>query len=169
MVVLLPIVRDLQAERDRLAWWRCGIIEVVQGRLVGVRVRPWPKLISVMGVWWHGRRLHWRTGGDCCRLYYNQPWGLPEYLTLKFMVSHRETTLQSLRGAMQVLDEIARIKETDAIVCEVGNHRISDRLMRRGGWERHLPQSRRRHYIKRFYGHYPQPPLAPALCRADCQ
>jgi hypothetical protein len=54
-----------------------------------------------------------------------------------------------------VLDEIARIKQTDAIVCDVRNARISDRLLRRWGWESHVPQSRRRHFIKRFYGEYP--------------
>ena len=55
-----------------------------------------------------------------------------------------------------MLDEIARIKGTDAIVAELSNLRISDRLARRWGWEPHVPSSRRRHYIKRFYGSYPE-------------
>jgi hypothetical protein len=142
------------------------MIEIAAGRLVGVHLRLWPKSPSVLGIWWHGRRRHQRAGGDRCRLYYEQPWGLASYLALKYVVSHRETTLQSLHGALQVLDEIARLKRTDAIVCEVTNQRISDRLLRRWGWERHLPESSRRHYIKRFYGTYLQPPLAHALCRA---
>ena len=56
--------------------------------------------------------------------------------------------------ALLVLDEIAKLKRTDAIVCEVSNWRISDRLLTRWGWESHLGESRRRHFIKRFYGDY---------------
>ena len=59
-----------------------------------------------------------------------------------------------------ILDEIARLKGTDAIVAEVRNLRISERLLRRWGWESHMPTSRRRHYIKRFYGTYPDPQAA---------
>jgi hypothetical protein len=166
MVTLFPLVRDLQADRDRLLRWPHGIVEVVQGQLAGVRLRPWPKSVSLLGVWWSGRHTHQRTAGDFCRLYYNRPAGLPNYLTLKYVVSRRGTSFQSFRGALQVLDEIARIKGTAAIVCEASNVRISARLLRRWGWERHVPQSRRRHYIKRFYGQLPPPLENPMLCRA---
>jgi hypothetical protein len=64
---------------------------------------------------------------------------------------------------MTVLQEIARIKRTDAIVCDVTSSRISDRLLARAGWERHCLASPRRHFIKRFYGEYPQPQAAWAL------
>jgi hypothetical protein len=88
-------------------------------------------------------------------LYYNQPWKLPTFLTLKYLVSSCGTTFKTVRRALLVLDEIARIKQTDAIVCEASNLRISDRALNRFGWERHLPNSRHRHFIKRFYGEYP--------------
>ena len=91
---------------------------------------------------------------------------MPNYLALKYVVSHRETTLASFRGALRVLDEIARLKGVDALVCEASNPRISARLLRRWGWERHLPRSRRRHYIKRFYGQFPPPLPTLDLCRA---
>jgi hypothetical protein len=55
-----------------------------------------------------------------------------------------------------VLDEIARIKRSDAILAHVSNPQISDRLMWRWGWERHLVQSSKRQFIKRFYGVYPE-------------
>jgi hypothetical protein len=66
-----------------------------------------------------------------------------------------------------VLDEIARLKGSDAIVAEVRNLRISNRLLHRWGWESHLPTSRRRHYIKRFYGSYPDPHAAWELVRQE--
>ena len=160
-----PIVRDLRSERERerVERWRCGMIEVAKGRLVGIQLSPWAKSISVAGVWWNGRRLHWNTEGDRCRLYYYQPLGLRYYLTVSYIVSNRDTSFETVCGALQVLDEVARIKETDAIVSVVTNDRISDRVVQRWGWERHLPESRRRHFIKRFYGTYPQTPLPLAL------
>jgi hypothetical protein len=62
------------------------------------------------------------------------------------------------------LDEIARIKGIDALVCEAWNLRLSDRLLRRCGWERHVLHSRRRHFIKRFYGRYPANSSLPLVC-----
>jgi hypothetical protein len=88
-------------------------------------------------------------------LYYNQPRRFPNFLALRYIVSTPRTSFRTSRRALATLDEIARIKRTDAIVCEAWNRRISDRLLHREGWERHLHHSRRRHYIKRFYGSYP--------------
>ena len=56
---------------------------------------------------------------------------------------------------LTVLDEVAAIKGIDAIVCDAGNIRLSDRLMARLGWEPHKPQRWHRNYIRRFYGQYP--------------
>jgi hypothetical protein len=137
--------------RDR----RYGVVEMSSGRLVGIHLRPWPKLISLAEVWCFGGSAHHRVRGDRCWLYYNQPLSCPNYLALPYVVSSREGSLASFRGALLVLDEIARIKRTDAIVCDVTNARISNRLMNRWGWERHVLHSPRRHYIKRFYGVYP--------------
>ena len=54
-----------------------------------------------------------------------------------------------------MLDGVARLKHSDAIVCDITNRRISARLMRRQGWEP-LPSHRwHRYYIRRFYGRYP--------------
>ena len=133
---------------------RYGVIEMQEGRLVGIHLRPWPKLISLPEVWWLGGWSHSHLQGDRCWLFYNQPWPCPNFLAVPYIVAGRRGSLASLHGATLVLDEIARIKRTDAIVCDVSNSRISDRLLRRWGWERHVPHSRRRHFIKRFYGEY---------------
>jgi hypothetical protein len=147
--------RSLADDADLLRQAPYGMVEIVDGQLQRIVLRRWPKLISLPEVWWLGSRYHERCAGDRCRLYYNQPRSCPNYLALKYVVSSRAATFSSLRRALAVLDEIAWLKQTDAIVCEAYNLRISDRLATRWGWERHYPTSRRRHFIKRFYGHYP--------------
>ena len=47
------------------------------------------------------------------------------------------------------------MKQIDAIVCDAGNIRLSDRVMARLGWEPHKPQRWHRNFIRRFYGVYP--------------
>jgi hypothetical protein len=148
-------VNDLSGQRAVLRHRRYGVIEMHQGRLVGIHLRPWPKVISLPGVWWLGGWSHRRLREDRCWLYYNQPLRCPNYLALRYVVAGAAGTLASFHGGLVILDEIARIKAIDAIVCDASNSRLSDRLARRWGWERHLPDSRRRHFIKRFYGQYP--------------
>jgi hypothetical protein len=74
-------------------------------------------------------------------------------LALPYTISHRDTTLASIRRALAVLDEIARLKGTLSIVCDVSNARISDRLLKRWGWEPHAPMRWHRNYIKRLDAH----------------
>jgi hypothetical protein len=133
---------------------RYGVIEVANGRLVAIHLRPWPKIVSALEVEWRGHRWHASKSGDRCLVYYNQPRRFSNFLALKYIVSHRDCTLATLHHALEVLDEVARVKRSDAIVCDVWNDRISDRLLARWGWEPHKPQRWHRHYIKRFYGVY---------------
>ncbi len=51
--------------------------------------------------------------------------------------------------------EIARLKQVDAVLCQVISKRISDRVMAYWGFQPHHPGGRGRHYIRRFYGEYP--------------
>jgi hypothetical protein len=155
---LFESITDLHAGASAIRRRRYGVIEMADGRLKAVHLRPWPKMISLGEIWL--QEMIWRRtrAADRCLLYYDQPLRLPKYLALKYVVSSRGATFATARGAALVLDEIARIKQIDAIVCDAWNRRISDRLLRRWGWERHVPHSRRRHYIKRFYGRYPENP-----------
>ena len=140
---------------------RYGVIDVRDGRLAAIHLRPWPKLVSALEVEWLGRRWHEATPGDRCLLYYNQPRRHPNFLALKYIVSHRDCTLATFNRALLALDEVARVKRSDAILCDAWNLRISDRLFARWGWEPHKPGRWHRHFIKRFYGEYPPPrPLA---------
>lgn len=154
-------VTDLSAQAALVRRRRYGVIEMAGGRFRQLHLRPFPKWSTpfdylLRSDWGH----RWRPG-DVCRLYYNQPVGHSNFLALKFVFSERGAALADFRGALDVLDEIARIKGTDAILCDAANARISDRLLARWGWAPHKPQRWHRNYIKRFYGEYP--PTAPAL------
>lgn len=159
-------VTDLKRQAAVVRRRRYGLIEVTEGEFVRIHLRPLPKSISMAGIafgrwWWHSL-----IESDSCWLYYNQPRRFPNFLALKYVVSTVGTRFATFRRAVALLDEVARIKRTDALLCDVSNVRISDRLMRRWGWEPHKPQRWHRNYIKRFYGAYPaqraihQPPHA---------
>ena len=156
-------IADLQGDADVVVTRRYGVIEMSAGRLVDVHFRWFPKLVSLPELYPVSWRYHARGPADRCRLYFNQPRRLPNFLALKYVVSTQGTRLATFRGALSVLDVIARIKRTDAIVCDASNTRISDRLLARGGWEAHKPQWAHRNYIKRFYGEYPNVELAALL------
>jgi hypothetical protein len=158
VAALFETVVDLAQGAEVLRRRAYGVIEVADGEFRRVRLRPFAKLITapeilLFGGWYHD---HWP--GDRLRLYYNQPWLFPSFLVLKYVVSARQTSLRTLTRALAVLDEIARLKRSDALLCDVGNWRISTKLLARWGWQPHCPSRWHRHYIKRFYGTYPPPP-----------
>jgi hypothetical protein len=74
---------------------------------------------------------------------------------LKYFISARQTSFATVVRALDLLDEIARLKRSDALLCDVGNWRIGTKLLARFGWVPHCPSRWHRHYIKRFYGEYP--------------
>jgi hypothetical protein len=76
-------------------------------------------------------------------------------LALKYLVSTRGASFATLRAALDALDQLAKLKRSDALLCDAANARLSDRLLHRFGWAPHKPQWRRRNFIKRFYGVYP--------------
>lgn len=163
-------VTDLAADADLLRARPYGVIEVVEGEFRQVRLRPFPKFVTPLDVIFHGQWYHRHWPGDRCLLYYNQPRAFRNFLALKYVVSTGDATLKTFRRAMTVLDEIARIKQSDALLCDLANWRLSDRLAERWGWKRHAPQRWHRNYIKRFY---PRENLPAALrtqhVLADCE
>jgi hypothetical protein len=157
MPPLFETVTDLREQAERLRR-RYGVIEVVDGELRRVVLRPWPKIVSAPGIWLFGGWHHRHCRGDRVLLYYNQPLRFPNFLVLSYFQSARDTTFRSVRRALGTLDEIARLKQSDAILCDVANWRISPRALARFGWAPHCPARWHRHYIKRFYGTYPALP-----------
>ena len=152
---LYESITDLRRGAATLRRRRYGVVEVSRGELVRVRFRPYPKLISLPEIFVADRLVHRRRSGDRLTLYYNQPRRFSNFLAVVSMVSERGTSVASFRAACGLMDAIAEIKGTDALLCDVSSRRISDRLMRRGGWEPHAPSLWHRNYIKRFYGVYP--------------
>ena len=108
-------------------------------------------------VWWQSR--YGRPTDDLCWMDYHQPWGSPGFLTLDYVRSGTQAGYKTFIGACHVLDEIARIRGAVAIVAHVSNGAISDRLLQRLGWQRHLEHWSGRHWIRRFYDGYPESAL----------
>ncbi|MGD0896268.1 MAG: hypothetical protein ABR915_00445 [Thermoguttaceae bacterium] len=154
---LFEAITDLTAGAEALRRRRYGVIEVADGEFRRVLLRPWPKIASGPEILLLGQWCHRLRRGDRVLVYYNQPWRFPNFLALKYVVSRRETSLGSLGRAMDVLDEIARLKQSDALLCDAANWRISTRVMARRGWVPHCPSRWHRHFIKRLYGVFPAP------------
>jgi hypothetical protein len=148
-------IRDFNAGAELLRRRRYGVIEVANERLVRICLRPWPKRASWFEARLWGRFVHDRRNGNVCRLFYNEPRTAPGFLALSFVVSNHTTSVATVRGALGVLDEIARLKRSDALVGDVSNLRISDRLLKRWGWAPLATSRLHRPFIKRFYGTYP--------------
>lgn len=151
---LFETITDIAANVDKIKSRSYGMIEIEDEQLVAIQLRPWPKLISAVEAAWIGGWKHRRDKKNRCVLYYNQPMAHQNFLTLAYVQSTLGTSYASFRQSLMVLDHVAMIKGSDAILCEVTNLRISDRFLRRMGWERHMENSKKRHWIKRFYGDY---------------
>jgi hypothetical protein len=152
---LFETVANLKEGAETLRHRPYGVIEVADGRLHRIVLRPFPKIVSLPGALLIGNWRHRHSPGGFLRLYYNQPRRFPNFLVLKYVESGRNTSMATLTRALAVLDEIARLKRTDALLCDVSNGRITTKLIGRWGWAPHCPSWLHRHYIKRFYGNYP--------------
>ena len=152
---LCQTISDLSEESATLKNHRYGVIETKAGLFEAVHLKPWPKLVSWRELWPVGDNHHARGNQDRCLLYYNQPRRHSNFLTLKYVVSTSGTSYKTFLASLKALDFIAFTKRSDALLCDVANTRISDRLLQRMGWEAHKPQRWHRNFIKRFYGTYP--------------
>lgn len=155
-MAIFETVTNIVEQQDIIRRRAYGVIETANGKLVKIRFRPWPKIISLLEISALGMRTHHHNIEDRCLLYFNQPMFHRNFIAVPYVLSSAKTSYATTRIALHVLDQIAFLKRTDAIVCEVTNHRISDRAMQRFGWESHVRNSSRRHFIRRFYGEYPE-------------
>lgn len=144
---------DPHQRPDLIRRWRCGRIVMQAGKLVRVERRWMTGSVSMAQVWWQNR--FGRTDDDLCWLDYHQPLGMPSFLTLDYVRSGRNAGYRTFIGACHVLNEIARLRAASAIVAHVSSGGITDRLLQRQGWERHLQHWSGRHWIRRFYDGYP--------------
>ena len=155
-MAIFETVQDLEQEAGTIRRRAYGMIEVADGKFQHIRLRPWPKLISTMEINWTAGLKSNQIEKDVCRCYYNQPFFHRSFLTLMYIQSSLATTRTTLVTTLNVLDTVARIKKSNALLTEVTNQRVSDRAMIRWGWERHCLNSKKRQFIKRFYGTYPE-------------
>lgn len=143
-------ITDFQQDSERVRLGRYGVIETHAGELSHLTLRPWPTLFSL-------RELipltdRWKPNGvaNRCRLYYNQPRGYEDFLALRYVACTEGTSYATFRAALKTLDLIADIKGSRALLCDASNRRLSERFLRRQGWEPHAPQWGRRNYIRRL-------------------
>jgi len=156
-------ITDLTAQAETIRQRRYGVIETANGQFERLVFRPWPKLATMPDVVSLPFLQRRPVAGNRCWLYFNQPLQHSNFLALKYVVSSQDCTLATFRKSLKVLDEIARIKKSDALLTDAANGRISDRLATRWGWEAHCPSRWHRHYIKRFYPNCNPPKLSPNL------
>jgi hypothetical protein len=149
---MIPMeVTDVRTHANTLKQWNRGRITMRNGKLVSVRRRQFYMPASIARVWFQAR---FKPGNrDQCTLDYrcNRIGG---FMVVEFIQSGPSTQLATLRGACQILDEIARLRQSVAILAHVSTSAISDRLLKRWGWEPHAGTLSGRHWIKRFYSGY---------------
>lgn len=158
MFLRLDAITDPTKDADKLRKWRNGRIVMRDGQLVEIQKRLTCGSVSMAQVWWQAK--YGRPDESICWLDYHQPRGMPTFLTLDYIRSGSRAGYKTFLGACNMLDEIAKIRGATAIVAHVSTGTISDRLLSRLGWERHLEHWKGRHWIKRFYDGYPESTIA---------
>ena len=83
---LFETVTDVAIQADVLRRRRYGVIEMIDGKLHRIVLRPFPKFATLAQVLW-GQWYHDRLGGDRWLLYCNQMRRGSIYLWLKYIVS----------------------------------------------------------------------------------
>ena len=144
----LGSVQSLQGNELRVRTWSFGEIELSHGQLVRIRPRWWPRFGSQ---WESFQDSYVRTlPEDFLRAYYAFPWRAPGYMTVLYAQSGPRTQYKTLHRAVEAMNEIASLRDTQAIVCQLVNQRGTERLMNRWGYVRHAASLGDNHFIKRF-------------------
>lgn len=144
----LPSVRCVEGNERLIRKWRYGAIEIRDGELVCISARWWPRLASE----WESLReqLIKTLPGGVCRMYYSFPWRTPGFMVLAYAHSGPDTTYRSIRCGLRCLEQIAIVWDSQAIVCQATNNRLSERTMNRWGYEKHALSLGDNHYIRRL-------------------
>ncbi|MCE9604058.1 MAG: hypothetical protein K8U03_04060 [Planctomycetia bacterium] len=149
-MLLYETITDLSSSAEVVVRRRYGVIETIEGQLLRVTYRPFPKVSTELGTRFFGQLAHRLLRGNRCRLYFNQPRSCPKFIALQYVETTRDADYATFRRALTTLDEIARLKNADALVCDASNLKLSDRFLARLGWEPHAPMPGHRNFIKRF-------------------
>ena len=144
----LGSVTSMDGNADRIRSWNYGELELFDGELLGIYPRWWPCMASE---WESIQDSTIRSlPTDFCRVYYAFPKRAPGFMSVLYARSGPKTQYKTLYRGVVVMDEIARLRDSHAIVCQMINLRTSERLMNRWGYVRHALAMGDNHYIKRF-------------------
>jgi len=144
----LPSVDSIHEHRDQIRAWRYGEVEVSMGEVVSIYARWWPRFGSHWESW---QDAYIRTlPMDSCRAYYAFPRKAPGFMSVLYAHSGRRTQYKTINRAVSAMDEIAKVHDAEAIVCQIVTERGSERLMNRWGYVRHALSQGDNHYIKRL-------------------
>ncbi|MEM7782960.1 MAG: hypothetical protein AAF939_01195 [Planctomycetota bacterium] len=148
-------VKNLAESQNLIRRRAYGVIEAENGNFQRIQLRPFPKFGSIVEANWLSQWNSVTRNRDNCRLFYNQPLFHRNYLSLSYVESSPGTRLKTFYSVLETLQRVAYIKKSDAIIAELSTPKLTDRFMVRRGWEPFLPESKKRFWIKRFYGDYP--------------
>ena len=70
-------------------------------------------------------------------------------MSVLYARSGPDTQYKTLLRAVSIMDEIATLSNSNAIVCQMISERGTERLMQRWGYVRHATSLGDNHYIKR--------------------
>ena len=127
---------------------RYGVVEVHNDHAYQIQRRLLPKMPSIWEAWLDAC---WRRLPDNeVRLYYNVPYRCDGFMVLAYARAGSKTSLASFRTGLSVLEEIAKLKRLQAIVCHATNPRLTERVMNYFGYNRHASHLKGYHYIKRL-------------------
>ena len=144
----LGSVPSIEGYSKKIRSWNYGELELSDGKLIGIYPRWWPRIGSQLESF---QDSYIRTlPNDFCRAYYAFPRRAPGFMSVLYARSGPNTQYKTLYRAVVVMDEIARLKEAQAIVCQTISLRASERLMNRWGYVRHAQSLGENHYIKRL-------------------
>lgn len=90
---------DFEAASETIRRRRFGVIDAADGRVVAIRFRTWPKIVTLPEVLFLGERYHERRRADRCRVYFNQPWRFPNYLAVPYGLCGHGTRLATMNAA----------------------------------------------------------------------
>ncbi len=127
---------------------RYGVVEVHNDRSYRIYRRLLPKMPSVWEAWLDAK---WRRlPENQLRLYYNVSYRCEGYMILAYAQAGQNTSVANFRTGLSVLEEVAKLKRLQAIVCHATNPRLTERVMNYFGYTRHATHLKGYHYIKRL-------------------
>jgi len=144
----LPYVNSIHGHRDLIRAWRYGEVELSNGEFVGIYARWWPRFGSQWETW--QETYNPTLPPDSCRAYYAFPRKAPGFMSVLYARSGPSTQYKTIYRAVNAMDEIAKLRDAQAIVCQMVTERGSERLMKRWGYVRHAFSLAGNHYIKRL-------------------